>query len=198
MARLLSPIFKISHSPTNLSFSGTKNDSFGNCKVSVMSACTMLSASNRLFLSPCSPEGISIATLFAWQLFMHRIVWAKTPSAGLLSPLPKIPSTMMHFSGSVGCASSLLIMCGLMLLLFNLSRFFSQSGDSLSLGFISHTSTFSSEASSIRATASASPPLLPGPAKMAKKCPCPPNFSIITSVRVRAARSIRSNDEIGS
>lgn len=89
-------------------------------------------------------------------------------------------------------------MCMFICRSFSLSKFFLQSGDSLSLGFMSHTSDLSPQASSIRAMASASPPLLPGPANIAKKSPLPPNFSNIASVSVWAARSIRSIEAIGS
>ena len=137
-------------------------------------------------------------TTLAGLWLIYFTIAANPPANGLLSPLPKSPSTTSVSALSLG--GSRLVVISVNFTLFASSRRFllaRQSADSLFCTLKRYTLTSYPSSLSILATASASPPLLPGPAKTTTGVRLD-HSSFMARVSALAARSIRLSELIGS
>ena len=139
-----------------------------------------------------------MATTVAGDVLMYFTTAAKPPLKGLFSPLPNNPSTTTCSAVSTGGTNCVVISWkSIPATPARRSLFVSQSGDNAPLVLKRYTSTQQPRSASRRETASASPPLLPGPANTVKGVSALQR-SDIARANAREARSIRSMDETGS
>ena len=138
-------------------------------------------------------------TTFAGDWLIYFTNDAKPPDKGLFMPQPKSPSITTSFSVSLGGSKFVITSVKSFARLCSNKRclFCSQSGERLLWILNKYTLTLYPSPSKRRATASASPPLLPGPANTTKGV-CVFQRSQITSFMALAARSIRSKELMGS
>ena len=146
-----------------------------------------------------SPDGISMLATLHSDWLMYFTSEAKPPESGLSSPEPKSPSTTSVLAVSAGGSNSSFTSVNLPMLLhcMSLSLLTAQSAESLLPMLKRYAFTEYPSSAIILATASASPPLLPGPANTTTSMPLP-HTAVIPRVRALAARSIRSMDFMGS
>ena len=129
---------------------------------------------------------------------MYFTTAAKPPVRGLLMPEPKRPSTTSVSLPSLGGSNSLVTSTmALAYFFFSRVRFSWQSADNLPLTLKRYAVTLYPLCLSNRVTASASPPLFPGPANTTTGVSSSQR-SDIASVNSSAARSIRLMDVMGS
>ena len=183
------------HSPTTSAFSSKKKERRGSWNVSVRLACIMSLLSALPFSSALRPEGISMATTYAPESLTRLASIRNPPSSGLLRPAPKRPSMttspLPRFGGRNSLATSVKSTVSRASRRFRSSL---QSGESFPVTLKRKTSILLNPCSiRFRATARASPPLLPGPASTTIRRPGRKR-AIISLVTASAALSIRSID----
>ena len=187
-----------SHSPTNSVFSAKRKASLGSCRLKVTSARIILLFTLNVFSSPISPEGMSMETTMAGEALIYFTTAANPPLNGLLSPEPNNPSITRCSDVSVGGTNWVLISWKVTSSIISTSSLLVwQSGESSPFVLKRYTSILYPFSAIMRAMARASPPLLPGPAKMVTGVS---GFHLLVMALVSAcaARSIKSMDAIGS
>ena len=144
----------------------------------------------KVFSSPINPDGISMATTVAGDALMYFTTAANPPLSGLFSPEPNKPSITRWSSVRAGGANWVLTSWKVISSMISTSSLLAwQSGESSPLVLKRKTSTLYPFSAIMRATAKASPPLLPGPAKTVTGVPLSHRF-MMASVNAWAARSI--------
>ena len=187
-----------SHSPTNSVFSAKRKASFGSCRLKVTSARIILAFTLNVFSSPISPEGMSMATTIAGEELMYFTTAANPPLNGLFRPEPNNPSITRWSGVRAGGTNWVLISWNFTSSIISTSSLLVwQSGESSPLVLKRNTSILYPFSAIMRATARASPPLFPGPAKIVTGVSVF-HLSVMAFVNTVAARSIRSIDVIGS
>ena len=179
-----------SHSPMNSAFSAKRKASLGSCRLKVTSARMMLARTLNVFSSPISPEGISMDATVAGEELMYLTTAANPPLRGLFNPEPNKPSITRCSSVRVGGANCVLTSWKVISSIISTNSLLAwQSGESSPLVLKRKTSTLYPFSAIIRATARASPPLLPGPANTVTGVSLSQRL-VIASVSALAARSI--------
>ncbi len=141
---------------------------------------------------------MSIATTIAGEELIYFTTAANPPLNGLFSPEPKSPSITKWSGVRVGGTNWVLISWNVTSSAISTSSLLVwQSGESSPFGLKRYTSVLYPFSDSIRATARASPPLLPGPANTVTGVSRLHLF-IMAFVSAVAARSMRSIEAIGS
>ena len=159
--------------------------------VSVRSALMMLCMLLNELSSHISPDGMSIEIVRAWQLLMNTAMAANPLLSGLLMPVPNRPSIMV--SSSLICGVSNVLVTSMKLrpvVVAASSLAFWQLSESLPVVLKRYIVTSCPELQRLSPVSIASPPLLPGPAKMWNR---PPEYCFsISPVSALAARCISS------
>ena len=116
--------------------------------------------------SHISPDGMSMLTTRAGDWLMYFTMAANPPASGLLSPLPNSPSTTSVSAPNSGGSKLSVTSVNFFNPFISVSRCLlaAQSSDKWLCTLKRYTLTSYPSSTNRRATASASPPLLPGPA----------------------------------
>ena len=164
-------------------------------KVSVRCARMMLLGMFWALSSDISPEGISIATTCAGAALINLMRVAKPPVAGRSSPVPKSASTTSMSSVSAGASNCEVTSVNSTPSVSKMRFLFSaQSLLRWSPVLKRYAFTAYPRPASRRATASPSPPLLPGPANTTTGVPFAGHSIAMASAARSAARSMSWSD----